>query len=117
MGFTVKMLRLMEEKGITVTELARMVGTRQSTIASMITRDSSRVSINLLIDIAHALGTTVDDLLSESDKTAQLYLSAEELRVVKAYRSASSDTKSAVCAVLGVQRETLSSDSQVDKTA
>ena len=112
MGFTVKMLRLMEEKNITVSELARMVGTRQSTIASMITRDSSRISINLLMDIAHALGTTVDDLLSESKQTEQLHLSEEERRIIKAYRSSSSDTKSAVCAVLGVRQEMSSIDSK-----
>lgn len=104
MGFTTKMLRMMEERGITVSELARMVGTRQSTIASMITRDSSRISIDLLIKIAHALGTTADELLS--DEAPKTYtLTAEELEIVKAYRTAGEETKTAARNVLGVRLE------------
>lgn len=65
MGIGVRLEAIMKAKGINANELAKKIGVTPSTIYSMIKRDSNRVDIDLIIKIAHALGMTADELLSE----------------------------------------------------
>ena len=64
MGIGVRLEAIMKAKNIYANELAKKIGVTSSTIYSMIKRDSSRVDIDLIIKIAHALGMTADELLS-----------------------------------------------------
>lgn len=64
MGIGVRLEAIMKAKDINANELAKKIGVTPSTIYSMIKRDSSRVDIDLIIKIAHALGMTADELLS-----------------------------------------------------
>ena len=96
--------------GMNANELAKIVGVSPSTIYSIIRNNNTRISIDLLIKIAHALGTTADDFLGLPVKKAPVP-NSEDLEIIAAYRKASDDTKAAVCAVLGVRREMSSSDS------
>lgn len=65
MGIGVRLEAIMKAKDINANELAKKIGVTPSTIYSMIKRDSNRVDIDLIIKIAHALGMTADELLSE----------------------------------------------------
>lgn len=65
MGIGVRLEAIMKAKDINANELAKKIGVTPSTIYSMIKRNSNRVDIDLIIKIAHALGMTADELLSE----------------------------------------------------
>lgn len=65
MGIGIRLEALMKKKGINANELANKIGVTPSTLYSMIKRDSSRIDIDLIIKIAHALSITADELLSD----------------------------------------------------
>ncbi len=64
MGIGARLVELMNKKNINTNELANKIGVAPTTLYSMIKRDSSRVDIDLIIKIAHALNMTADELLS-----------------------------------------------------
>lgn len=64
MGIGARLVELMKQKNINTNELANRIGVAPTTLYSMIKRDSSRVDIDLIIKIAHALNMTADELLS-----------------------------------------------------
>lgn len=103
MGIANKLRDLMHTKDINANELAKMVDVTPSTIYSILQRDSKSMNLDLVMKIAHALGVSTDELLGRSGSTR--YLSDLEVELIDSFRSASEDTKSAVCAVLGVQRQ------------
>ena len=63
MGIGKRISFILEKKKLTPSDLASKLNVTPSTIYSMISRDSSRIDIDLLIEIAHALGMTADELL------------------------------------------------------
>ena len=60
MGIGNKLSILLNERDMTVTELARRVGTAPTTIYSIIQRNNKKVDIDVLIKIANVLGVKVD---------------------------------------------------------
>lgn len=92
MGIGKRLNQLMKEKNTNANELAQKIGVTPSTLYSMVQRDSNRVDIDLIIKIAHALGITADELLSEdgegyytNTKTATLaeqMKNSEEMRML-----------------------------------
>ena len=103
MGIANKLRELMCSKDINANELAKMIDVTPSTIYSILQRDSKSMNHDLVMKIAHALGVSTDELLGRSGTTR--YLSEIEIKLIDAFRSSSDDTKNAVCAVLGVQRQ------------
>ncbi len=65
MGIGKRLEMLMKARDTNANELASKIGVRPSTIYSLIQRDSNRMDINLIIKLAHALGVTADELLSD----------------------------------------------------
>lgn len=63
MGIGTRLVELMNSKKINANELANKIGVAPTTLYSMIKRDSSRVDIDLIIKIAHALNMTADEFL------------------------------------------------------
>ena len=63
MGIGARLSEIMAEKNMNTNELAIKIGVPPTTLYSMIKRDSSRVEIDLIIKIAHALDMTADELL------------------------------------------------------
>lgn len=55
-GNTLK--KLMKEKNFTVASLSKASGVPDSTIRSLISRDSSRMDVNILLDICSALNVS-----------------------------------------------------------
>ena len=76
MGIGARLLEIMEKKNMNANELANRIGVPPTTLYSMIKRDSSRVDIDLIIKIAHALGMTADELLSGEAPEVQHTLAA-----------------------------------------
>lgn len=64
MGIGARLVEIMKNKNINTNELAIKIGVPPTTLYSMIKRDSSRVDIDLIIKISHALDMTADELLS-----------------------------------------------------
>lgn len=116
--FAVIFKNLRKERGLTQQELADRLGTTKSTI-SMYERGERRPSFEIAeaitdffgVDLSYLIGTTdkvtkltgtnADDEATEQGGAATL-LSADERALIRAYRLASSDTRAAARAVLGV---------------
>ncbi len=84
-----KINELIGEKGVSVKHLAEKIGVAPTTLYSVINRDSNRMDVDLLIKIAHELGTTADDLIGNSDipvTKESLTLTPHEIEVIIAYR-------------------------------
>lgn len=91
MGFSKQLKSIMHGRGITVKELSEISEVPASTIYSILQRDSSRVDINSVISIAHALEVTADELLCDelNEDSQNFNLSSYEKDLIKKYRSSS----------------------------
>ena len=88
--------------GLSQNQLAKRAGCAQSTL-SMIESSTKKPSTETLRGIASALGCTVAELMGESQGDDQPRLTQEERDILAAYRKATTDTRRAVRAVLGVR--------------
>lgn len=106
---------LMQFYGINQTELCTRTGIQKSALSNYLNgdREPRQDQISLIVDPfnvnpAWLMGYDVPMQMPaavSSDQDA-LVLSDHETKLVKAYRNASDDTQIAVCAVLGVKRDT-----------
>lgn len=60
MGIGSILAKLLEEKGMTVTDLARLADVKVTTIYSIIKRDNTKVDLDILIRISNVLGVPVE---------------------------------------------------------
>lgn len=65
MGIGSKLTQIMKEQNTNANELAAKAGIPAQTVYSLIRRDASKVDIDTLIKIAHALGVTAEYFCSE----------------------------------------------------
>lgn len=100
-----KISEIMNEKGMNANELANQIGVTPSTIYSLIKRDGSRIDIDLLIKIAHALGMSVDLFLGIGNPGSDPQYSPFDAQFLKAYHSASDEAKSIVRYTLKLPEE------------
>ena len=105
MGIGVRLEALMAQKETNANELANKIGVRASTIYSIIRRDSNRVDIDIIIKIAHALGMTADEFLSEDTdtKSDDNCPTDKEWEMIEKYRALDNYGMQAVDSVLGVE--------------
>ena len=66
MGIGQRISTLLKEKDKTANWLANEINVAPTTIYSMIQRDSKKADIEVLINIAHALNVTADELLGNN---------------------------------------------------
>lgn len=90
MGFSERLKQIMSDRNVSAKQLSADSDTPLSTIYSILQRDSSRVDINSVIRIAHALEITADELLeTELGKyKPPVSLSGLELELINRYRKA-----------------------------
>ncbi len=69
MGIGSKLSKLMKEQNTNANELAQKVGVAPTTIYSMITRDSKKADIEVLIKIARTLGVTAEYFCEDEEPT------------------------------------------------
>lgn len=103
MNIGAKIKELMESNDTNANELARQIGVTPSTIYSLIQRDSGRIKIDLLIDVSHALGVTVDELLDLS-VPSDLSLSPLERQVVLSFRACSPERQDIILELLSIKK-------------
>lgn len=70
MGIKKRLTALLNARNMNVNELGQRIDVTPSTLYSIMQRDSSRIDIDLIIKISHALGVTADELLSEEIEAA-----------------------------------------------
>ena len=106
MGIKKRLASLMEEKNTNANDLAAKIGVAPTTIYSIMQRDSSRIDIDLIVKISHALGVTADELLTD-----ELHQSAASPvgENIKKYRIAKGLTQLALSEKLDVSEKTVSS--------
>ena len=101
MGIGTRLEELIKLKETNANELAMKIDVAPSTIYSMIKRDSNRVDIDIIIKIAHALGMTADEFLSEEFSPDQFTI--EERTFIEKYRKLDKYGTQAVDTVLDVE--------------
>lgn len=112
---------LIIQNGMNVKQLAEKIGVAPTTIYSVITRDSNRMDVDLLIKIAHALGVTADYLIDGPDDVSHsntvvdsLNLTKHERDLIIAYRN-HPDQQASVDKLLDLP--TVAKNAPVDKNA
>ena len=92
-----KIKLLLEAKKMSNLELSKLSGVPNSTLADILNGKTSRVSINAVINIADALGVTLEYLVGkERQASAAPPLSAEAQRVAVLYENATDLQKTIV---------------------
>lgn len=72
MGIKNRLTSLLKEKGMNINELASKIDVTPSTLYSIVQRDSTRIDIDLILKIAHALGVTADEMVEEAPSIASV---------------------------------------------
>lgn len=114
------------ELGWSQEDLAKKMGYKDKTSVSKMESSGDNISLKKLSRVSEALNVDVAELLGIYEQedipnrikkhleTAKQYqikelllnsLTSFELDIIDAYRDASNDTKSAICAILGLQKE------------
>lgn len=93
MGLGKKLKAILDSKGMTVSELARVIHIAPTTLFSLINRDGNKIDIELLIRICNALNIT-PDIFAEKYENEPINLAAhfdgdeyteEELEEIKQF--------------------------------
>lgn len=92
---------LLEKSGKLQRELADYVGAKSTTVSGW-TRGISYPRADSMEKIAMFFGIPTSQLVGQYSSQRIPILSATEQKIIDAYRSSSSDTQRAVCAVLGI---------------
>lgn len=96
----------LKKRGISANKLALEIGVTPSTIYSLIQRGSDRISIDLLIKIAHALGTSADSLLGiAKPQTFADVATSQESLLLRKYRQLPAEAKERVNKIIDVELE------------
>ena len=108
-GKRIKQLR--ESRNINQTDLARAVDVSKQTLYKYENEIVTNIPSDVIEKLAEALDTTPGYIMgwAESEGSvpaaSEIKLSSHELNLIRAYRNASKDTKTAVCNVLGIKGE------------
>lgn len=88
MGIKKRLASLMEEKNTNANDLAAKIGVAPTTIYSIMQRDSSRIDIDLIVKISHALGVTADELLRDEIQHSKesVTVTPDEYELIKKFR-------------------------------
>lgn len=108
MSFSDKVNRLLKENGMTKATLAKISGIPYTTLDSMLKRDTDTARLTTAFRIAEALGTSVETLVFDEEKTDAV--SAEEKRILELYSLLDVRGKNTVLSLL--EKEADNSQSQ-----
>lgn len=97
--------QVLEEKGVTVSQLSEHTGISNQTLYSIIKRNNMKVDLADLLKICHSLGVSVErfygDYVDNHPITNAVYLTPHEKEVITAYRG-QPEMQTAVDKLLGV---------------
>lgn len=94
---------LLDEKGINVNELSKMINVSNQTLYSIIKRDNMKIDFEVLLKICKALNVSVEYFYSDYTNTmqTQFLLDEQEKELITAYRN-KPEMQSAVNTLLGI---------------
>ena len=109
MGIKNRLNDLLKERHMNANELASKINVTPSTIYSILQRDSARIDIDLIMKIAHGLGVTADELLSDEIEDAShpydVLLDDEGRKLLIEFNSLSSGSKDRLLAYIQILRD------------
>ena len=110
MGIKNRLNDLLKERHMNANELASRINVTPSTIYSILQRDSARIDIDLIMKIAHGLGVTADELLSDEIEAAasrpyDILLDDEGKRLLVEFNNLSSDAKDRLLAYVQILKD------------
>lgn len=91
---------IMDERDMSIPDIARATGLSDSTIRSIITRKTKTVALEVAAKLSRGLGLSLEQLNDGLSASAVPVLSPEEHTIIKKYRALDERGKSAVMAVL-----------------
>jgi DNA-binding Xre family transcriptional regulator len=93
MAFGKKLEAMLEKKGISQSDLARQTGISKTTLSSMLSRDVSKVDIEMFLAICRALGCQPDEFYQSQNiapiSNSPPELKADERHLLELYRQLS----------------------------
>lgn len=97
------LLSLMAKRNVSVKQLAEKANIPASTIYTLLRRDANRIDVNSIINIAHALEITADELLEGSYSIQEdISLSELERELIRRYRISNSGIRESVEKLLDI---------------
>lgn len=109
MGIKNRLTELLKERHINANELASRINVTPSTIYSILQRDSARIDIDLIMKIAHGLGVTADELLSdeikEVSRSFDVLLDEEGRNLLIEFNGLSSSSKDRLLAYVQILKD------------
>lgn len=125
MGIGNKLRELLKEKNMTVIELAEKIHVAPTTIYSIIQRNSKKVDIDILLDMADVLGIDAEYFRNSAKKDETIAgkkialekvndVTVEEYEYIKKYRSLDKYGKKTVDVVLNVEYERIAEKMEID---
>lgn len=105
---------LLDEKGINVNELSKMIDVSNQTLYSIIKRDNMKIDFEVLLKICKALNVSVEYFYSDYTNTmqTQFLLDEQEKELVIAYRN-KPEMQEAVNTLLGINKPAAITDDSV----
>ena len=105
---------LLDEKGINVNELSKMINVSNQTLYSIIKRDNMKIDFEVLLKICKALNVSVEYFYSDYTNTmqTQFLLDEQEKELVTAYRN-KPEMQEAVNTLLGINKPAAITDDSV----
>ena len=105
---------LLDEKGINVNELSKMINVSNQTLYSIIKRDNMKIDFEVLLKICKALNVSVEYFYSDYTNTmqTQFLLDEQEKKLVTAYRN-KPEMQEAVNTLLGLNKPAAITDDSV----
>ena len=96
---------LLDEKGINVNELSKMINVSNQTLYSIIKRDNMKIDFEVLLKICSALNVSVEYFYSDYNNSinSNFLLTDTEKELVKAYRQRP-EMQEAVNTLLGINK-------------
>lgn len=96
---------ILDEKGLSIPEAARLSDLADSTVRTILSRKSKSVSLEVAFKLSNGLGVSIERLNGEpqrevSDSAQVRHFTEREVSVILAYRRASDDDKTIVDAAL-----------------
>ena len=109
MGIKNRLNDLLKERHMNANELASRIDVTPSTIYSILQRDSARIDIDLIMKIAHGLGVTADELLSdeiaETSRPSDIMLDDNGKKLLIEFNSLSSGAKDRLLAYIQILKD------------
>lgn len=113
MGIGTKLTKLMKEQNTNANELSTKADVPAQTIYSLIRRDASKVDIDSLIKIAHALDVTAEYFCSDEIETSSIInsteISSSDLKLINKYHDLDSFGQKTVSYILDRETERVAS--------